>query len=322
MNDLFTQIALMDRMPLTFNALVVEYTSRCPAKCAMCYQSAGPKGSDIIGSATGGEAFLDQGMLLRLIAFARDNGFATLSTTTNGYWAATPARADAVCAAAWAAGLTGMEISWDHWHRPYVDAAAVNNCLEACARHGIAANLRILSTKPHSYHEALSLLRPDALACAQTITCAPVHPTGRAGAEIAPEDIHDQGTLDDTCHSILNLTVNARGDVSPCCAGLDQLSGHSFGNAGREDIGAIAARLNASPIIRTLVFRGVLHLRALLKDAGLDPGTGFTGICHMCWSIFSDPAAVRAIEDAYARRRRMALVAAMARLGAPEPAEA
>jgi len=36
-------------MPVTFQALVVESTSICNAKCAMCYQSAGPKGSDVWG---------------------------------------------------------------------------------------------------------------------------------------------------------------------------------------------------------------------------------------------------------------------------------
>jgi len=34
---------------LHFNALVIESTERCNARCAMCYQAAGPKGSDIRG---------------------------------------------------------------------------------------------------------------------------------------------------------------------------------------------------------------------------------------------------------------------------------
>ena len=85
----------------------------------MCYQSAGPKGSDEMGMAkltvpeveriireaaeietitprfhlTGGEAFLDIESMLHLVGYARDHGFLDLTTTTNAFWARTPARA-------------------------------------------------------------------------------------------------------------------------------------------------------------------------------------------------------------------------------------
>jgi pyruvate-formate lyase-activating enzyme len=338
--DILTEVVLMDRMPLTFNALVVEYTTHCTARCAMCYQAAGPKGSDILSSArlsedtirrlvrearsiesleprfhiTGGEAFIDEDMLLRMVAFARDEGFSTLTTTTNAFWAAKPERALALCRSARQAGLTGMEISWDHWHRPFVDAEAVSNCLDACAATGIDANLRILSTRSHSYAEALALIRPDSLAKVGSVTCAPVHPTGRASRELDLDDVYHQGTLDDTCHSVLNLTVNARGDVSPCCAGLDQLSSYRFGNVGERPLHDIAERLNRSPIIRMLVFRGVRHLLAAMKEAGVEVEGDYRGICHLCWSIFSDPAHVEALETAMRERRRGAIGAAIARL--------
>ncbi|WGW06034.1 radical SAM protein [Tropicibacter oceani] len=340
MSAYLSRIVLTDQMPLTFNALVVEYTGRCTAKCGMCYQSAGPKGSDILGDRsldrdtirrllrearaiptleprfhlTGGEAFLNEGLLLDLIGHARQLGYIDLTTTTNAYWATTPARADRVCARAAKAGMTAMEISWDHWHRDYLDPDLVSNCLEACARHGITSNLRLLSTRAHSYGEALRDLRPKALSRVGSISCAPVHPTGRAMSDLPPEDIWHQGTLDDTCHAILNLTVNPRGDVSPCCAGLDQLACHSFGNVADDSIAEIARRLDASPVVRTLVFRGVLEIAALLAEAGVDPGTDHTGICHMCWSMFSDPGVVQAIESALAARRARAIRQALDQL--------
>jgi MoaA/NifB/PqqE/SkfB family radical SAM enzyme len=340
--NILTEIVLMDQMPLTFNALVVEYTTRCTARCAMCYQAAGPKGSDILDAArlpediirrlirearsidsleprfhiTGGEAFIDEDMLLRLVAFAREEGFSTLTTTTNAFWAARPERALDLCRRARQAGLTGMEISWDHWHRPYVDAQAVSNCLDACAATGIDANLRILSTKSHSYAEALRLLRPESLARAGSVTCAPVHSTGRASKELDLDEVYRQGTLDDTCHSVLNLTVNARGDVSPCCAGLDQLASYRFGNVRESHLRDIADRLNRSPIVRMLVFRGVRHLLAAMKEAGVDIDGDHRSICHLCWSIFSEPRHVAALEAAMRERRRNALQAAIARLQA------
>ena len=35
--------------PIFYNGLTVESTTRCNAKCATCYQYAGPKGSDLLG---------------------------------------------------------------------------------------------------------------------------------------------------------------------------------------------------------------------------------------------------------------------------------
>mgnify|MGYP006266355239 FL=1 len=40
---------LLSNFPLTYNCLVVESTTRCTAKCSMCYQSSGPKGSEPLG---------------------------------------------------------------------------------------------------------------------------------------------------------------------------------------------------------------------------------------------------------------------------------
>ncbi len=340
MSAYLSRIVLTDQMPLTFNALVVEYTGRCTAKCGMCYQSAGPKGSDALGDfaldraairrvlrdarqiptleprfhLTGGEAFLNEGLLLDLIGYARQLGFIDLTTTTNAYWATTPERANRVCSRAAKAGMTGMEISWDHWHRDYLGADLVSNSIEACARHGISSNLRLLSTRSHGYGEAMRAIRPKALSQVGSVSCAPVHPTGRAETQIAPDDIWSQGGLDETCHAILNLTVNPRGDVSPCCAGLDQLSGHSFGNVHSHSILDIARRLDASPVMRTLVFRGVLEIGALLVEAGLDPGKDYTGICHMCWSIFSNPDMVAGVERALAARRQQAISLALSQI--------
>jgi hypothetical protein len=133
-------------------------------------------------------------------------------------------------------------------------------------------------------------------------------------------DIYRSGSLDDTCHSILNLTVNPRGDVSPCCAGLDQVTAYTFGNIFRENLADIATRMNRSPIVRTLVFRGVRRLAALMEEGGVIMAGDFKSICHYCWSIFSSPQAVTALDEALRRRRHAAIVEAIQNLKTPEVA--
>lgn len=339
-HEALMRLFLTQFMPLHFNALVVEQTSRCTAKCGMCYQSAGPRGSDALGDhslaeadvarviveaaaidtlyprfhLTGGEAFLDIEMCLRLFVVARDAGFLDLTTTTNAYWALDSRRALEVCRRLRQVGVTSVEISWDVWHLPYVRPDAVSNCLEACAEVGLDSNLRLLASRAHDAEEALAALRPAALERATRISCNPVFPTGRGAATLAPSDLYTQGTLDDNCHTTLNLTVNARGNVAPCCAGLDQTQEYVFGNVRAQALPDIVARMNASPMLRTVVFGGIGALFPILEAAGLAPRRDASSICHACWSIFSDPAAVQVLREHFEQPHRRALRAALARL--------
>ncbi|KYG04952.1 hypothetical protein BE21_43830 [Sorangium cellulosum] len=299
----------------------------------MCYQSAGPRGSDVLGSAaltvqeverllaeapaietlgprfhlTGGEAFLDIEAVLHLVRSARDAGFLDLTTTTNGYWARTPKAAADICRRARAAGMTSMEISWDYWHVPYIDAGAVSNCLLACAEAGIESNLRVLTSRSHSIEEAVSLLDPGAVERASRITCGPVFPTGRAAETLRREDLYVQGTLEESCHTYLNLTVNAQGNVFPCCAGLDQTKELIFGNVRRMSLAAIVEAMDRSALLRTLVFGGIGALASILEQSGVEVGRDYNSICHMCWSIFSSPEKVRALTRSFEERQRSAV---------------
>jgi hypothetical protein len=251
-----------------------------------------------------------------MIGVGREAGFMELTTTTNGFWARSPAQARATCERARRAGLTSMEISWDHWHGPFIDATAVANALDACFDTGIDANLRILSSRSHTYQAALAALRPESLALASRVSCAPILPTGRAATDIPDADICDQGSLDEACHGSLNLTVNALGHVTPCCAGLDQTSVHVFGDVRRMPLAEIVSNLDQSLLARMLVFRGPGVLQAMLAESGQAATGPHHGICHLCWSIFSDERRVRALETALQRRREDSLREAIALLRA------
>lgn len=311
-------------MPMRFNGLVIETTNRCNARCGMCYQSSGPKGSDVLGKASlergaltrcieeairiptlvprfhlaGGEAFMRFEDCIHYFEVARKVGYLDITATTNAFWALDRFEAFRKAGALSEAGVTSLELSWDWWHKPYINPVAIANCLDVCSEVGIETNLRVLTTKSHDLHEALADIPEGSLARAHRITTGPVFATGRAAQTIPFEDVHcSPSGIEGTCHAVLNLTVNSFGDVFPCCAGFDQTREYVVGNIRASSILAIAEQMNRDPIIRRLVFLGASALLPILREAGFQVGVNFQNICHLCWTIFSNPAHVVALKQ-------------------------
>lgn len=325
-------------VPLTFNSLVVETTNRCNARCAICYQSSGPKGSDILGLSNlsipvikriireagkidtmkkrfhlaGGEVFLDIDKCIQLVEYAKKYNYLIISTTTNAFWASNKNKAKDVSEKLRKAGLTNIEISWDYWHKQYIDPNAINNCINACKDVGIEVNLRLLSTKSHSHGEALSFLQLESVERADMITCGVVFPEGRAKKEIEPSDFFKKG-IEGSCHSALNLTVSSSGNVYPCCAGIDQTDKYIFGNVKEKSIIEIVATMNRSQIFRTLAFLGVKFFIPILEKAGINIGKReeYGNPCDLCCTIFSRSDCVKVIKNHFDKLEKQALIKAV-----------
>ncbi|TFH90257.1 radical SAM protein [Vibrio ouci] len=315
--------------PITFNALVVEYTNRCNARCSMCYQYASPKGSEVSGRRTlrlgaikkviegaselapltkhflltGGEPLLSLSRCVALFEHARHHGYPTISVTTNGFWGRDEEQAYTTVRAMRQAGLTHLDLSWDIWHLDYISPVAIDNVIAACHREGIAITLRVLTTQRHRIQEALGLLRYRSLTSVDQIKSGPVAKMGRATKLLPNRDFFSEQSAGDTCHARLQLTVNPKGNVSPCYCGSDQTQGLSFGNIYQDAIVDIYRRMNDSRLLRTLVFYGAGALVPLLREADIALGREDDNICKLCWRVFSDPHRSSALEHNFARRR-------------------
>ncbi len=311
-------------LPMVFNALVVESTTRCNAKCGMCYQGAGPKGSDYLGDhalsveeiqqvlrsalaipslnrrfhMAGGESFIKIEECVEIFGYATSIGYIDVSCTTNAYWAADLLKARKLAQRLRDAGLLRAEISWDYWHGPHISVQAINNAFHALAANDIAINLRVLTTRDHSAEEALAMLSPAALAKVGNVSSAPVYQVGRA-MEIDDSQIYP-GDEDGTCHNGLNLTVNAKGFVYPCCAGFDQTNSELFGSIRDRDIATIADAINRSLLVRMVVFEGINSLRPILEHLGESLKPKYSSICGMCFEVFSDPRKVEKLTRFFA----------------------
>lgn len=314
---------LLSNYPITYNSLVIESTTRCTAQCSMCYQSAGPKGSDLLGDnqlsndvikkvlreainipalrpqfhLAGGEAFIDIKSCIECFEEARKVGYLEISTTTNAYWAENQSKSHLVCRNLRQAGLTRMEISWDAWHVDFVSPNAINNCIKSAYENNIEVILRILATKQENAETAITMLDSDILPHVHSICCSPVLYSGRSVETMSRSEIFDTNNLGDACHSILNLTINPFGNVSPCCAGFDQTKTVNLGNVKNESIVDIAKRMNNSLLVRVLVFSGAGSFVPILEDAGFEIGRDFPSLCDLCWNIFSDFDKSKIIQD-------------------------
>lgn len=315
--------------PLAFDQLVAQITWTCTAACAMCYQSAGPKGSDDFGRAdltvddlkavlasaialpnvephfhlVGGEALMRLDDSLRIVRMARDVGFREITLTTNAFWAARPERAESVAGALADAGLTRMDVSWDRWRRPLIPPAAIDRALSAAAAHGVGARLRLLVEKGETPEDLLNDLDAADLARADEIFTDAVAATGRARRKIDADRFHAHGDLAANCHRALSLTINPAGDVYPCCSGLDQTRSLGFGNIRETPLGEIVAAMDASLLLRQIVFEGVGSLVPILQAADALPAGRPSSICSLCWSIFSDAKSVAALKAAFPEER-------------------
>jgi len=310
MNDL----SLLRSIPISYNSLVIENTTRCTAKCSICYQSVGPNGTDegdllslssqiiekVIKEAIqmpslqprfhlgGGESFLNPEECIHLFQVAKSVGYREISAVTNAFWAKSKRRAEELAEQLRHAGLLRIEISWDYWHAPYITPSAINNAIKACHNADIQITLRVLSSKSHPAEEALCFLDSDTCNLVDIMVCSPLMYTGRAKKNIYQEDIHPSDDLSVACYNSLNLTVNPSGYVSPCCSGFDQTNTIVFGNIHDESIVTIANRMNRMLLLRMLVFQGIGSLLPILEDCGIDKKTNATSICQICWDVFSD----------------------------------
>jgi len=297
---------------LNFNALVIESTERCNARCAMCYQAAGPKGSDIRGDSvldlatifqiidqaivlpnldkrihlSGGETFIDFPKAIEVFRHAKAKGFERIGTTTNAFWATNRPTALKKTRALAEAGLNYFEVSIDYWHLPYVKLACVRNLLWASRQLGVTVILRTLSTKSHHIDELLKHFTTSDLIHV-LIGNGRVHPVGRGAAPEIAADVYS-GSIDGCCEKVLNLTISPAGDVFPCCAGADMTKSLACGNVKDNGLADSIFRMESDRMIRDVIHRGSAALLPVIRQLGYGDYVEkeYTGICHLCWDVF------------------------------------
>lgn len=278
---------------LNFHALVFEITDRCNARCAMCYQAAGPKGSDLRGDAnlpldvvrrvideaaqlpgldsrlhvSGGEAFLRYADTVAIFRHGQVRGFRNIGSTTNGFWAITPEIAARRCADLVDAGVTYLEVSLDYWHLPYVSPDRLRMMFRACREAGIKVILRTLATRSHHADEILQPFS-DADLLDVFVANGRVFPVGRAATEVPLDDIYFGRGVEGCCENLLSLTIAPNGNVYPCCAGADMTNAMASGNVYRDSLADAVFKMKTDRTIRQVIHGGTGSLIPIIQALG------------------------------------------------------
>ena len=310
---------------LLFNTLVLETIDRCNARCAMCYQAAGPKGSDIRGDGrlsldvtkrvideaaqlpelagdrvhlSGGESFLHYKEVLEIFRHSKSKGFRNIGATTNAYWALNDAAAYRKCMELAEAGATYFEVSIDFWHLPYVSLDRVRCLLRAMRRAGLRPTLRTLTSRSHHLDELLSNF-PDEDLLQVIIGNGRVQPVGRGAATIPNSEVYYGNGVQGCCDLQLNLTVTPNGNVYPCCAGADMTDSLSCGNVHRHSLPDIVLNMRTDQVIREIIHGGTGQLIPIIQQLGFGDRLlpQYSGICHLCWDVFKDDELADALRE-------------------------
>ena len=299
---------------LRFHALVLEISYRCTAECAICYQSAGPRGSTCRGDAhlplptakrliqeaydlpelaadrvhiSGGEAFLYYSELLELYKCAKSTGFFHIGSTTNGFWALNRQVAEQKMRELAEAGMSYLEVSFDHWHLPFTPVERIKCLLWAARRVGTRIMLRTLSSRTHNLGAILRLLSSEDMLNIQIGNSAAA-PVGRGAQHIMIGDVYGRMSSVSSCDTSLNLTISPSGDVYPCCAGSEMCSSLSVANIHRDTLARAVLKIRTDHMIRQLIHKGVGACSDILKSLGYGDRLlpDYVSMCHMCWDIF------------------------------------
>jgi MoaA/NifB/PqqE/SkfB family radical SAM enzyme len=307
---------------LRFHALVIETTDRCNAKCAMCYQAAGPKGSDIRGDEhlplaitkrvieeagdrvhiSGGEGFIHFDEMLQIFQHAKLCEFRHIGSTTNGYWALSRDRAERYCERLAEAGVSYLEVSMDYWHLPYVPIDRVRHLVWGAWRTGIRVMLRTLSSRSHHMDELLAEFSDEELLRVQ-IANSTMAPVGRGEIEISPGEAYSSSDVSGCCESLLNLTISPNGNVYPCCAGSDMTKSLACGNVYNDTLSSAVLSMRTDHMMRELIHRGSDSVRRIVETLGFGSRLlpEYSSICHLCWHIFRDDEIAAALRVHYER---------------------
>jgi hypothetical protein len=280
----------------------------------MCYQAAGPKGSDIRGDGhlpvslvksvieqattvqelqgsrvhiSGGEAFLNYGETLEIFSHAASCEFHDIGATTNAFWATNPAEAERKCRELSSAGVTYLEVSMDFWHLPYVSTRRVRNLLRAARQTGIRVMVRTLSSRHHHMEELFSDFTEEEFLYLQ-IGNSPVAPVGRGSDNLSALEVYGDPVAEACCDAMLNLTVTPNGNVCPCCAGSDMTESLSSGNVYRHSLADIVLRMRTDQMMNQLIHGGPYTLLPVVKQLGFADriAPAHSSICHLCWDVF------------------------------------
>jgi pyruvate-formate lyase-activating enzyme len=305
-------VARLSNLALPTKRINFRLTYHCNIACRHCYNHSGPDRKAlrlplqrmlaIVAEApaaniskinvTGGEPFLYPDDLLALVAAGRAAGLRGVSLYTNGFWAATEAKARATLERLAAAGFMAgpedhIKASSGAYHEEFIAfdriATLARVYFDMFGR-ALAVDVEL----PAEGGEEASLhfeRRARAAAPGPQIRWhfRKVAPMGRARGLERPRAAHAELR---PCPAIDQIVFDPDGAARPCCGLNNENAGVVFGDMGAHGLRDLVKRMQNDPILQALAnepMATMLHRRGRTVHAD-----GYGSLCAACQSALGD----------------------------------
>jgi MoaA/NifB/PqqE/SkfB family radical SAM enzyme len=241
----------------------------------------------------------------------KETSINNIRIVTNGHWAKSFDKAYAVLKEWKESGLDELNVSCGEFHQEYVPVENIGNAYKAgCDLEYITVLLageftkskrkgkltpyefeKVLDSRIVQHHEVSPFVtRKHAMTCNSAVCY------GRGNQFILPEDIPPvkYENLPNTCKdTISTLSLHPDGNVTICCSvGVRGLSFLSIGNWRDERLKKISTRANDDFLSNLIRFYGLKALKEKLMatrpEAGLCHRLYYTGVCELCFELFTN----------------------------------
>lgn len=307
---------------MRFHHLVLQITDTCPLECAHCCLESGPRrrtsmalddacsylhqakalAPDVLLSLTGGEPFV-QYTLMRAIAGEADALGIPFTVVTSAVWCKSKDLTRARLAQLQGLGLTGVSVSYDSFHQPWVTPEQVRHCITAAMDLGLT--VAITGSVARGTCGARDLLGDLATEFPDLpMIDGPVQPTGR-GQMIPLESllVEDWGATSFTCPVPGELFIRTDGTTYPCCSTGGDYQYLILGNARQTPLAELRARAERSLWFRFITTGGFAALEQVVRRYYPDAvfPRQHVGVCHLCQLVFGPGELGTRVRDALAR---------------------
>ncbi len=300
--------------------LALILTARCNASCTHCCSDSGPHKREALATGnvlalmdeaarltppgerlhfglTGGEPFLDLAQLAELIRHGMALG-ALMTCVTNGFWASSEAKADAVIRRIRESGLEHLGVSTSRYHQQFVPLERVGRAVFAAKQHGMTTQLKIAYSAADQ--DGGLVAKWSEAVGADEVHSFPLVPYLRQGASLPESDyVRSPGLPEGRCPASI-LTVRENGAAYTCCnpGGTSPLL--EVGNVLESGLAATLDRYRFEPVLQVLRGAGPAYLAraAVAAGHGSRLREAYAEQCDLCAHIASDPVLSAIARDA------------------------
>lgn len=251
---------------------------------------------------TGGECLLRKELLIDCMKYAHKKGL-NVTMVTNGFWAVDDTVTRNTLKELSEAGLSGLCISFDRFHTPYVSKENSFRIAHLSKEFNLKHVIRICTTKDDAFLENIINENKDTGIRFQIVK------TLRLGrAMYLPVNSFEwiENYPEGCCTTVLSPIVLPSGLVQACCGPgihFNKLNPLNLGDWKEEKLRTILRRSRTSPFVMALHNFGPDGIVKMLNKKNLPVETikrdKYTGICELCIDICNCPNIVENLEKIF-----------------------